>query len=105
MNSGLDHVEGWTPSWATHPGEHLAEQIEARGWSQADFARLAGLTPKLVSTILAGRNPVTTETAIKLERALGMKAEIWVGLQSNWDLFQARARLAKQAAVETPSDG
>ena len=38
----------WTPNWATHPGEHLGEYIEANGWSQADFARLAGLTPKLV---------------------------------------------------------
>ena len=92
MRASLNENPGWSPNWATHPGEHLAEQIEARGWSQAEFARLADLTPKLVSTIISGRNPVKPETAIKLERVLGLKAEIWTRLQSNWDLFEARTR-------------
>lgn len=80
----------WQPSWATHPGEHLLEHLEVRGLTQAQFARLAGLSPKLVSTIVTGANPVTAETAIKLERVLGVKAYIWTGIQANWDLFQAR---------------
>ena len=79
----------WAPDWATHPGEHLAEYLEVFGWNQAEFARLAGLSTKLVSTIINGANPVTPETAIKIERVLGVKANIWVGLQANWDLFQA----------------
>lgn len=83
--------EEWSPNWTTHPGEHLAEHLEARGWSQAQFARLAGLSPKLVSTIISGVNPVTAETAIKLERVLGVRADIWTGLQARWDLFHARA--------------
>lgn len=82
--------EAWSPDWAVHPGEHLAEHIESRGWSQAEFARLADLSPKLVSTIIGGTNPVTAETALKLERVLGMKASIWTGLQADWDLHQAR---------------
>lgn len=90
MRTALTQAQGWSPNWATHPGAHLAELIEARGWSQADLARLANLTPKLISTIISGRNPVTPETAIKLERVLGLKAEIWTRLQSNWDLHQAR---------------
>jgi HTH-type transcriptional regulator/antitoxin HigA len=81
----------WSPNWTTHPGEHLAEHLEVHGWSQAQFARLAGLSPKLVSTIVSGVNPVTAETAIKLERVLGVKADIWTGLQARWDLFHARA--------------
>lgn len=92
MRAATTQDQGWSPNWATHPGEHLAEQLEARGWTQADFARLADLTPKLVSTIISGRNPVTPDTAIKLERVLGLKAEIWTRLQSNWDLHAARAR-------------
>lgn len=92
MRAALKEDRGWSPNWATHPGEHLAEQIEARGWSQANFARLADLTPKLVSTIISGRNPVTPETAIKFERVLGMKADIWIRLQANWDLSEARTR-------------
>ncbi len=90
----------WTPDWAIHPGEHLAEHIEAKGWSQAEFARLADLSPKLVSTIISGTNPVTAETALKLERVLGMKAYIWTGLQADWDLHQARQ--PKQKAAVDP---
>ena len=84
--------DNWRPNWATHPGEHLAEHLEVRGCSQAEFARLAGLSPKLVSTIISGANPVTADTAIKLERVLGVKAYIWTGIQARWDLFQVRAQ-------------
>lgn len=96
--------EEWTPDWAVHPGEILAEHIEARGWSQAEFARLADLTPKLVSTIISGANPVTPETAIKLERVLGLKAHIWTGLQSDWDIYKARQDLEGADAASFIAD-
>jgi HTH-type transcriptional regulator/antitoxin HigA len=81
----------WKPNWAVHPGALLQEHLESQGLTQAEFARVAGLTPKLVSTIIKGLNPVTAETAIKLERVLGLKAYIWTTIQAKWDLFQARA--------------
>jgi HTH-type transcriptional regulator/antitoxin HigA len=90
MSSMGTAKEIWAPNWATHPGEHLEEYIEARGWSQAEFARIADLTPKLVSTIIAGKNPITPETAIKLERVLDVRAQVWLNLQMNWDLHQVR---------------
>ncbi|WP_375275777.1 HigA family addiction module antitoxin [Methylorubrum thiocyanatum] len=93
----MTRKEAFVPQWATHSGEHLAEYIEERGWSQAEFARLAGLTPKLVSTIINGTNPVTPETALRLEHVLGLKAYIWTGLQAEWDLFQARERERESA--------
>ncbi len=91
----VQHDDGWSPDWATHPGEHLEEHIDAHGWTQAEFARLSGLNKKLVSEIISGKNPVTPETAIVLERVLGLKAYVWSGLQSNWDLFQARKAKSK----------
>ena len=92
----------WTPNWATHPGEHLAEYIDSKGWTQADFARVTDLTPKLVSTIINGRNRVTPETALKLERVLELNAYVWLGLQDNWDLFQARvAEKEKLTGIKT----
>lgn len=96
--SVAERSDAWSPDWAVHPGEHLAEYLESRGWSQAEFARLAGLTPKLVSTIINGTNPVTAETALKLEHVLGMKADIWTGLQADWDLHEARK--ARQQGAE-----
>ncbi len=97
MATVLEERNGWTPDWATHPGEHLAEYLDARGWSQAEFARLADLTPKLISEIINGKNPVTPETAIKLERVLGLKDYIWLGLQRDWDLHQARQKALEVA--------
>ncbi len=94
MSTATVRQDDWTPDWSIHPGEFLAEQIEARGMSQAELARLAGLSPKLVSTIVSGQNPVTAETALRLERVLGMKAYIWTGLQARWDLDQARHKTA-----------
>jgi HTH-type transcriptional regulator/antitoxin HigA len=91
----------WAPVWAVHPGAILEEHLETRGLSQADFARLAGLTPKLVSTIIKGTNPISADTAIRLERVLGLKAHIWTGIQAKWDLFQARA--AAKPAPDTKS--
>ncbi|MGE3474511.1 MAG: HigA family addiction module antitoxin [Rhodospirillaceae bacterium] len=91
----------WAPDWATHPGTHLAEYIETKGWSQAEFARIADLTPKLISTIVSGKNPVTPDTAIKLERVSGLGAQVWLNLQTNWDLYQARAQ--EQARASSPS--
>lgn len=91
MTDATETKREWTPNWAVHPGALLEEHLETRGLSQAEFARVAALTPKLVSTIIKGTNPITAETAIKLERVLGLKAYIWTGIQSKWDLFQARA--------------
>src|SRR6056297_683543 len=85
-----EQVSGWSPNWALHPGEHLEEHLEVRDLSQAEFARIAGLTKKHVSDIIAGKNRVTAATAIKLEHVLGMKAHIWTGLQADWDLHQER---------------
>jgi HTH-type transcriptional regulator/antitoxin HigA len=92
--------KAWLPDWATHPGEHLAEYLDERGLSQAEFARLADMTPKLVNTIVKRANPVTPESALKLERVLGLKAEIWLGIQNEWDLHQARLKQATPAAAD-----
>ena len=74
---------GFAPNWTTHPGEHLVEHLQAKGLSQAEFARQAGTTPKLVSEIINGKNPVTPETALKLERAFGMRNARAVALSIN----------------------
>lgn len=90
MVTAVANQKNWSPDWATHPGEHLAEYLEDRNWSQAEFARLADMSPKHVSTIINGTNPVTAETALKFERVLGLKANIWTGLQAKWDLYEAK---------------
>ncbi len=78
------------PDWAVHPGEVLAEHMQARGMSQADVARATGLSRKLVCDIVHGRNAVTAKTALRLEKVFDLNAETWLRLQNLWDLHQAR---------------
>ncbi len=92
------------PDWAVHPGEMLEEYLETIGLSQAEFARRADLTPKLVNTIIKGHNPVEADTAVALERVTGTKAYIWTGVQKEWELFRSRVAERSQrdtAAVRT----
>lgn len=80
----------WTPDYAVLPGDVLAEHLEARGWTQAELARRCGKSPKLISEIISGKNPIEPDTALALERVLGMKAEIWNGIEADWRLFKAK---------------
>ncbi len=87
------------PDWAIHPGEMLEEYLETLGLSQAEFARRADLTPKLINTIIKGHNPVEADTALALERVTGTRAYIWTGLQKEWELY--RSRVAERAGHDT----
>jgi HTH-type transcriptional regulator/antitoxin HigA len=80
----------WNPDFAVPPGEYLAEQLDARGWSLTELARRCGKSPKMISAIINNKNPIEPDTALALERVLGVKAEIWNGLESDWRLFEAR---------------
>ena len=85
-----------TPDYCVHPGEILEEIIDARGISKGDLAKRTGLTPKTISQIINGKAPVTSETALALEHALGISAETWSNLDSQYRLFQARKEDEKQ---------
>jgi addiction module HigA family antidote len=74
----------------THPGEMLLEEfLKPLGMSQSAFAiRLRVSFPRL-NEIIRGKRSVTTDTALRLARVLGMSADFWLGLQQDWDLWHA----------------
>ena len=74
-----------------HPCEHLEEILEDLEITQEQFAEAIGVTPYRVSRIMAGRAPVTADMAVRIERAFGQSAEMWMGLQRRYDLEVARA--------------
>ena len=78
------------PDYAVHPGEILGETLEARGMKKSDLATRCGLAQKTISQIINGKAPVTSETAIQLERVLGVSASLWNNLESNYRLFTAK---------------
>ncbi|MFC1678042.1 HigA family addiction module antitoxin [Planctomycetota bacterium] len=85
----------FVPDYAVHPGEILEEILEALGISKTEFANRSGLTPKTISWIITGKNPVTPENAIVFERILDISAETWNNLDSEYRLFQARQKAMK----------
>ncbi len=87
----------YNPDYAVPPGWVLEEHLAARGFSQAEFARLCGRSPKLISEIISGKAPIEPRTALEFERVLGMDAGIWLGIDSDYQIFKQREAEAESA--------
>jgi addiction module HigA family antidote len=75
---------------AVHPGELLLEEIEERELKKTVFASQIGILPGNLSELFKGKRHINARLAVKLEMALGISAEYWMGLQSAFDLTIAR---------------
>lgn len=86
------------PNVAVPPGEHLEEELEARGMTQRSLAELLGRPPQMISEVVRGKKAVTADFALELEGALGIPAHLWMNLEANFRL--TKARLEWQAGLE-----
>lgn len=75
-----------------HPGEMIGDSLHELGISISEAARVLGITRQQLHNLTAGRSAVTTEMAVRLEKALGSTAEAWLRMQMNYDLAQIRQR-------------
>ncbi len=80
---------------AIPPGELLGDELRARGLTQTKFARQIGRPIQAVNEIIHGKKAITPETALQIEEALGIEAELWLGLEATY-----RLTLARNAAPE-----
>ena len=81
-----------------HPGEVLLEEfLKPSGLSQNALAREMGVPPRRVNEIVLGKRPITADTAIRLSKHFGTSEQFWMGLQTDYDLEEAR--LAMQQAA------
>jgi HTH-type transcriptional regulator/antitoxin HigA len=90
------------PAEVFHPGEILRDELEARGWTQRDFARIVDRPLQAVNEIVLGKKRITAETAKAIGVALGTGPRIWINLQTTYDLFHApdpSPSVAKRAAA------
>lgn len=81
----------YAPQSVPPPGETLKETLAVLGISQADLARRTGLSNKHVNQIIQGLAILSPETAVLLERATGLRAEVWNTLEAKWRTQQQRA--------------
>ena len=68
-----------------HPGEILKEEIEYRGLSQGKLAAQMGMSYKMMNHILNEHRPLTTQTAMLFEAALGIPANMLIGMQTDYN--------------------
>lgn len=71
------------------PGDFLREELAARGWTQNDLARVLDRPLQAVNEIINGRKRITAETAKALALALGTSAELWLNLETSYELATA----------------
>ena len=81
-------------------GQILGAEIEARGWTQADFAAVLGRPTQFVSEIITGKKEITRESAAQIGAALGTSPEFWLNLQDAYLLNEQ----AKNAETQNELD-
>jgi addiction module HigA family antidote len=82
-----------------HPGETIREDIlTPLGMSVNQLAKALGITAARLNDIVRGRRGITADTALRLARYLGTSAEFWLGLQLEYDLRIAEAKV--RAAID-----
>lgn len=70
------------------PGEFLADELEARGWTQVEFAEIIQRPTKLVNEIIAAKKSITPDTAREFAAALGTSPQYWLNLESAYQLWR-----------------
>ena len=76
---------------AIHPGEILREEfLKPLGITQRQLAEALRISVQRVNLLVNGKRSMTADTAYRLGRYFGTSAELWMGLQQDWDLRSAR---------------
>ncbi|WP_144641024.1 HigA family addiction module antitoxin [Bordetella genomosp. 13] len=70
-----------------HPGEVLREYLGDLSVTEA--ATHLQVTRAMLSRILNGHAAISAEMALRLSQALGTSADLWLGMQAQYDLWQA----------------
>jgi len=75
-----------------HPGEILAEDFMApHGLTANKLALALHIPANRLTEIMRGRRAITADTALRLGRYFKTSAELWLGLQADYDLRKARS--------------
>lgn len=78
-------VEGQKVAEAFHPGVHIADEVEARGWDVGCLEHASGVNRWVLDQIMNGHGGVTEAVAGGLAQAFGTDAQIWLNLQAMYD--------------------
>ncbi len=80
------------PGSTMHPGELLRDELEAREIKHIDLAKRLGIAKNVMSEIINGKRNITPELVVRLEDALGIKAEFWMKYQVGYEIDRIRIK-------------
>ena len=69
-----------------HPGRLLKRELEARRLSATRLAQVLGVPSSRITAIVNSRRGITAETAVRLGRYFGNRAQFWLDLQSQYEI-------------------
>src|SRR5262245_61878809 len=78
------------PAEVFPPGDFIKEELEAREWTQTDLAEILGRPQRVVSEVINGKRAISPETAKGLGEAFGTGAQLWMNLESAYQLAQVK---------------
>lgn len=77
----------------------LEEFLKPLGLTQTEAARRLGMSFVRLNELINQKRGITPDTALRISRVFGTSAELWLGLQQDWDLWHAmRSPEAKEIA-------
>src|SRR5688572_15333775 len=88
-DQGENNMNARVPAEVFPPGDYLAEELEARNWTQTELAEILGRPARLVNEIIAGKRAISPETAKGLSAAFGTSPELWMNLETAYQLSKA----------------
>lgn len=91
---------GFRPSRVSHPGDTIADALNAQGLSQIEAAQRLGVSKKFVNDLVRGRASIHKETALKLARVLGSSPEFWLRRQALYDAECERLESEQSLAAQ-----
>jgi antitoxin HigA-1 len=89
-------------SRAIHPGEHLAEELDALDMSAAELARRLKVPTNRVTAIMNGQRAISGDTALRLAHFFGTSPQFWLNLQNLYEIRLAEEKSGK-AIKKLPS--
>ena len=91
------------------PGDEIRKELQKRGWTQADLARVLGRPLPTINQIIQGKRAITPDTAVSLGAAFGTSADKWMKLESEYrlslvklnpNIVERRAKLYNSAPIK-----
>lgn len=85
-------INQYLPDYVSPPGETLLDALEERGMRQKELAERMSRPEKTINEIVKGKNAITPETALQLEKVLGIPANFWIQREAHYQEYLARVR-------------